>query len=423
MLFQLILSDVLKITDDNYAIMLAKNPRMMLKMYAPWCGHCKELAPIYQEVSNTYSGVKLAEVDCTESASVCQKFAVEGYPTIKLLMDGQVHDYNRERKAADITDWLDTMTGPVLPESTSEELAVKFHMKNYFVLFGTDSVRQQFDQYLKNYLGKVNLGFVYSDQTRFVAFKEQQQIKMQAKFSQTSVQSFVDLQKYDFLPTLQQAHDQTKGGKLMIIICDEQQKEELKNQMQNILIGDQSSTKYKQLEEMPIAIGNATEKFYELFDPVMTAPYALVITGNKKTYNYKKVQLEGVNEIMNEHKKLLKAQLVQADEFEMREKKLKRKAELEEEARQLEQERLEKLRRIQDQREGETVKTFKLDSKIIYTIVAVVVVFILILICSFSGEKEAEEDESKAVEIIEEPKKNNNKNNQNNNNKKNNNKK
>ena len=40
----------------------------MVKFYAPWCGHCKKLAPIYVNVANTIQNgkVKIAKVDCTE---------------------------------------------------------------------------------------------------------------------------------------------------------------------------------------------------------------------------------------------------------------------------------------------------------------------------------------------------------------------
>jgi thiol-disulfide isomerase/thioredoxin len=54
--------------------------------YAPWCGHCKRLAPTWDELAGEVSDAHIAKVDCTQHGSVCQEQGIRGYPTIKLYV-------------------------------------------------------------------------------------------------------------------------------------------------------------------------------------------------------------------------------------------------------------------------------------------------------------------------------------------------
>lgn len=56
-------------------------------VFAPWCGHCKALAPEYEEAATTLKekGIALAKIDCTEEADLCKEQGVEGYPTLKVF--------------------------------------------------------------------------------------------------------------------------------------------------------------------------------------------------------------------------------------------------------------------------------------------------------------------------------------------------
>ena len=60
-----------------------------VKFYAPWCGHCKALAPDWDSLAEKYaasSSVVIGSVDCTtdENKDLCQEYGVQGYPTLKV---------------------------------------------------------------------------------------------------------------------------------------------------------------------------------------------------------------------------------------------------------------------------------------------------------------------------------------------------
>lgn len=71
-------------------------------VFAPWCGHCKALAPEYENAATTLKekDIKLVKVDCTEEQDLCQEYGVEGYPTLKVFRGlDTISPYGGQRKA------------------------------------------------------------------------------------------------------------------------------------------------------------------------------------------------------------------------------------------------------------------------------------------------------------------------------------
>ncbi len=102
---------VFELTDDNFDSTIRDHHIVMVKFFAPWCGHCKSLAPEYekvaQKVKDENKDFVIAELDATKHTKAAGKFEIKGYPTLKLFIDGNPINYEGERKADPIFDFIE----------------------------------------------------------------------------------------------------------------------------------------------------------------------------------------------------------------------------------------------------------------------------------------------------------------------------
>lgn len=79
-----------------------------------WCGHCKRLAPIWEELADEVEGdanVHVAKVDCTRHRDVCAAHGLRGYPTLQLFTGGDASSgkkYAGSRDVSSLKDYLAT---------------------------------------------------------------------------------------------------------------------------------------------------------------------------------------------------------------------------------------------------------------------------------------------------------------------------
>jgi len=146
--------NVLVLTDDNFDHAISNNKFILVEFYAPWCGHCKALAPEYAkaatQLSEAQSEIKLAKLDATIHKSSAEKFQVRGYPTLKFFKNGDAKDYGGGRTSDDIVAWLKKKTGPpTVPLATSDEFT-KFKDNNDVAVVGffPDAESEAFKTYV-----------------------------------------------------------------------------------------------------------------------------------------------------------------------------------------------------------------------------------------------------------------------------------
>lgn len=124
---------VLVLTAGNFSDVVAKHDKLVVEFYAPWCGHCKKLAPEFETAAGQLKddGIVLANVDATleENKALASKYGIQGFPTLKMFRGSEESpsEYQGPREAAGIVTYCKGEFGPasVQLNTTAEVIALK----------------------------------------------------------------------------------------------------------------------------------------------------------------------------------------------------------------------------------------------------------------------------------------------------------
>lgn len=111
-------SSVLDLIPSNFdSVVLESGKPALVEFFAPWCGHCKNLAPVYEELAQHFDFAKdkvvIGKVDADEHKDLGRKFGVQGFPTLKWF-DGKSdkpEDYNGGRDLESLSSFVGEKIG------------------------------------------------------------------------------------------------------------------------------------------------------------------------------------------------------------------------------------------------------------------------------------------------------------------------
>jgi protein disulfide-isomerase-like protein len=109
-------STVKQLTEGDFDKLVLGDKGALVEFYAPWCGHCKQLTPTYEELGKVYageSGVVIGKVDATEEETLGQKYEIQGFPTIKWFPPGssEPEAYEQGRSLGDFVEFINEKAG------------------------------------------------------------------------------------------------------------------------------------------------------------------------------------------------------------------------------------------------------------------------------------------------------------------------
>jgi len=128
---------VVDLTPDNFDSVLDGSKHVFVMFYAPWCGHCKKLAPDWVILGESFAHSKervvIARVDADEHKALGNKFDVHGYPTLKWFPKGSTkpEDYDGPRDLTDLATFVSAKSGEKSKIKTPVTAVVDLNPSNF----------------------------------------------------------------------------------------------------------------------------------------------------------------------------------------------------------------------------------------------------------------------------------------------------
>lgn len=137
-------SGVAPLTTSNFSSSVTANPDALwlVEFYAPWCGHCKRLAPILDELADEVEGVSIGKVDATTETALRDRYKVKGYPTILMMQHGKTWEHRGQRNKPGILKLVERMKQPAVATLATEHEFGKASRPVLFLLGRADPAEE-----------------------------------------------------------------------------------------------------------------------------------------------------------------------------------------------------------------------------------------------------------------------------------------
>lgn len=99
----------IEITKQNFETeVLQSDKTVVLDFWAPWCGPCRMVGPVIEELSQEYTGIKFAKLNVDEETEIAEQYSIMSIPTLILFKNGEVVKRLRgARGKEELKEWIE----------------------------------------------------------------------------------------------------------------------------------------------------------------------------------------------------------------------------------------------------------------------------------------------------------------------------
>jgi thioredoxin 1 len=84
---------IVHITKENFEKEVLKSDKpVLIDFWAPWCGPCKMMGPVFEELSSEMTDLKFVKIDTQDNQELAQQFQIQGIPTVSLVFGNKEVD-------------------------------------------------------------------------------------------------------------------------------------------------------------------------------------------------------------------------------------------------------------------------------------------------------------------------------------------